>query len=72
MFESLTGNVIRHAKTVLIRHVGDSKKIFMWNEHKLFFSDDNKIENTGTCSRNMVTAVDNERINESHIENRRV
>ena len=71
-FESLTGDVIRHAKTVLIRHAGDGKSVFMWNEHKLFFQTIAKIENTVTDGRNMVTAVDNERINESRVENRRV
>ena len=34
---SLTGDVIRHTRTVLIRQTGDGKKVFMWNEHRLLF-----------------------------------
>ena len=34
---SLTGDVIRHTRTVLIRQTGDGKKDFMWNEHRLLF-----------------------------------
>ena len=37
--ESLTGDVIRHAKTVMRQKGGD--KVFMWNVHKLF-SDSSK------------------------------
>ena len=35
---SLTGDVIRHTRTVLIRQTGDGKKVFMWNEHRLLNS----------------------------------
>ena len=49
-FESLTGDVSRHAKTILINYAGDGKKVFMWNEHKLFFQTITKIENTDTCT----------------------
>ena len=34
---SLTGDVIRHTRAVLIRQAGDGKKVFMWNEHRLLF-----------------------------------
>ena len=55
---SLTGDVIRHTRTVLIRQTGDSKKVFMWNEHRLLFrlwlTVIIKIENTETCFCNMV------------------
>ena len=36
MLESLAGDVIRHAKTVLIRRKGDDKKVFMWNVYIIF------------------------------------
>ena len=57
--ESHTGDVIKHAKTVLISQTGDGKKVFMWYKHKLFFQTIIKMENTETCNRNMVTAADN-------------
>ena len=34
---SLTGDVVRHTRTVLIRQTGDDDKDFMWNEHRLLF-----------------------------------
>ena len=37
--DSLTGDVIRHAKTILIREKGDAKTVFMWNVHVFFFID---------------------------------
>ena len=55
-----------------MRHPGDGKKVFMWNEQKLFFQTIIKIQNTETCSRSMVTVADNKRINEPRDENRRV
>ena len=35
--KTLTGDVSRHAKTVLIRQKGNDKMVLMWNENKLFF-----------------------------------
>ena len=38
---SLTGDVIRHTRTVLIRKTGDDKKDFIWNDID-YFSDSGK------------------------------
>ena len=55
---SLTGDVIRHTRTVLIRQTRNGKKVFMWNEHRLLFrlwqTVIIKIENTETCFCNIV------------------
>ena len=32
---SLTGDVIRHTRTVSIRQTGDDNKVFMWNEDEI-------------------------------------
>ena len=33
--ETLTDDVIRHAKTVLVRQKDGDNNVFMWNVHKL-------------------------------------
>ena len=51
---SLTGDFVRHTRTVLIRKTGNGKKVFMWNEHKLLFRLIMKTENTETCYRTVI------------------
>ena len=50
---SLTGDVIRYTRTVLIRQTGGGKRVFVWNEHRLLFRLSLtvmiKIENTEIC-----------------------